>query len=303
MTSTPLTEIVYNHLTINVKRDDLFPIVGGGSKGRKLYYILNKAVKEGYNAVVTTGSNQSNHMRSTAIMAAQIGWKSIMIVHDKQPVLYTGNLKITSMTASELRFVNKEEVKDAMDKAMQDLTLQGYKPLYIWGGGHSVEGAYAYYKAVEELSGQLDKAPDYIVVASGTGTTQAGIEIGVKKFMPSCKVLGVSISREKERGLLAVYNSMVELNAYLNLDLPLDSNEVCFDDSFVGKGYEDVYPNLVYTISNAAKKHGLILDPTYTGKAFHAMLNYIDNGIIEHNAKVVFWHTGGLLNLTSSNNI
>lgn len=288
------------NIDLRVKRDDLYQISGGGSKGRKLEVIFAKAIKEGHNAVVTTGSSQSNHIRSTALFAARLGWKSIMIVHDVEPPIYHGNLKLTALTGAELRFVDKSDVKGAMDAAMQDLFHQGLKPLYIWGGGHCVEGAYSFYKAVEEVKTQLGSIePNFIVVASGTGTTQAGIEIGVRCLYPKSRVLGVSVARDAIRGKRAVYESMEELKSYLKLPITIDEEDIFFDDAHLGGGYEAVYPELIDTISWSARS-GLILDPTYTAKAFHALKAYVEEKKIPAHSTVVFWHTGGLLNLMAA---
>jgi 1-aminocyclopropane-1-carboxylate deaminase/D-cysteine desulfhydrase-like pyridoxal-dependent ACC family enzyme len=80
-------------------------------------------------------------------------------------------------------------------------------------------------------------------------------------------------------------------------------NDIEFDDNWSGSGYEVTYPELLETIKWAAKTEGLILDPTYTGKAFHALKMYVKNEVIKPNANVVFWHTGGLLNLMATHKI
>jgi D-cysteine desulfhydrase len=280
-------------LRINLlfKRDDLYPLSGGGSKARKLAYILNKDVRKNYNAIVTAGSNQSNHLRATALWAAKLGWKLVCIIHDNEPAIYKGNLKIVKLTGAELRFVKKAEVKDAMDKAMVDLSNEGYKPFYIWGGGHCVEGALAYYEAVKELKEQLiGVKPDFLFVASGTGTTQAGIEIGVRQFLPGCKVIGISVARDKQRGKEAVLESMKTLNNYLGNSITMP-DDIEFDDNWKGNGYEATYPELIETIDWAAKTEGFILDPTYTGKAFHALKMYVKNEVIKYNSNVIFFGT------------
>lgn len=290
-------------INLRIKRDDLYPLPGGGSKARKLNYILNEDIRKNYNAIVTTGSNQSNHLRATALWAAKLGWKLTCVIHDDEPVIYEGNLKIVKLSGAELRFVQKTEVKDAMDKAMVDLSNEGYKPFYIWGGGHCVEGALAYYEAVKELKEQLKGVkPDFLFVASGTGTTQAGIEIGVRQFLPGCKVIGISVARDEQRGKEAVLESMGTLNNYLGNPITMPDN-IEFDDNWMGCGYEATYPELIDTIKWAAKTEGLILDPTYTGKAFHALRMYVKNEVIKPNSNVVFWHTGGLLNLMATNKI
>lgn len=290
-------------VNIKVKHDDVYPLLGGGSKARKLSYIINKNVQNNYNAIVTAGGNQSNHLRATALFAAKLGWKLVCIIHDNKPDLFEGNLKIVRLTDSEIKFVKMTDVKEAMDRAMADLRNEGYKPFYIWGGGHCVEGSFAYYNAVKELYGQIQNIkPDYIVVASGTGTTQAGIEIGVRQYWPDCKVIGISVAREEKRGKEAILDSMKELNSYLGNPVTLP-DDIEFDDNWTGGGYEQTYPELLETIKWAAKTEGLILDPTYTGKAFHALRMYTNNGIIKPGANVVFWHTGGILNLMASKSL
>lgn len=304
---TPLDESkkIGNSLNINLfyKRDDLFALSGGGNKARKLAYILKSTRAKGCKAIVTTGSNQSNHIRAAALFAVRLGWKLICIIHDTQPKRYEGNLKLVELCGAELRFVQKTDVKAEMDKAMIELRKAGYKPFYIWGGGHCVEGAFAYYEAVSELKGQLHGIiPHYIFVASGTGTTQAGIEVGVRRFLPQCKVIGISIARKAARGKEAILQSMKELNTYLGNPISLP-DDIVFDDAWIGGGYEAIYPELSDTIRWAAQTDGIILDPTYTGKAFHALKAYVRNGKIEPGSIVVFWHTGGLLNLMATKHI
>lgn len=301
-TPTPLKDFdrLGQHLGVKlfVKRDDLFAFTGGGSKARKLQYILKKALDQGCNAVVTAGGAQSNHVRATAIMCAELGMKMTAIIHDKvvKPV---GNLRLTQMAGAKITFVEMKDVKSAMDNAILDYVEKGFRPFYIWGGGHSVEGAFAYYQAVYELKEQLNNSePDFIVMASGTGTTQAGIEVAVKKLFPRCKVLGVSVARNKEKGEKAILESISELQSQVTKEIG-KIETIFFDDSKMGKGYQDVFPELLETINTMAKEYGLILDPIYSGKAFFGLKKYLEAGIIPLGSKVVFWHTGSLVNTLS----
>ena len=304
MSSTPL--ISYNRIgkelgiNLRVKHDDYYPLSGSGNKARKLNYILNENVRKDYNAIVTAGSNQSNHLRATALWAARLGWKLICIIHDVEPSSYTGNLLITKLCGSELRFVDKSNVKVAMDEAMDDLYKEGLKPFYIWGGGHCLGGTYAYYDAVKELHEQVkNDPPDYIFLASGTGATQGGIEVGIRSLYPDCSVVGISVARNAIKGKTAILQSMEELNDFLHRPINIP-DDIIFNDNFIGKGYEAVNSELLETIKWAAKTEGLLLDSTYTGKAFLGLKTLVENGFVKSNSNVVFWHTGGLLNLVSS---
>jgi 1-aminocyclopropane-1-carboxylate deaminase/D-cysteine desulfhydrase-like pyridoxal-dependent ACC family enzyme/GNAT superfamily N-acetyltransferase len=285
-----------------LKRDDWIPKFGGGNKVRKLYFILNAAIKLGCNAIVTAGGDQSNHCRATALFAASLGWKTVLVIHGKKPDKFEGNLKFMKLAGAELRFVQHADVKESMDQAMLELKNDGYKPYYIWGGGHSLEGAMAFYEAVKELKVQLGNIkPDYLVVASGTGATQAGLEVGVRQFFPQCKVLGVSVARETEKGKKKILHSIECLNANLNYPIKTPQN-IFFDTSKCGTGYEKVFPSLIKEVE-ASVKEGLVIDPTYTGKAFFAMKQFIQDGTIDKNSNVIFWHTGGQNNLLTSGNL
>jgi 1-aminocyclopropane-1-carboxylate deaminase/D-cysteine desulfhydrase-like pyridoxal-dependent ACC family enzyme len=291
-------------INLSVKHDDLYPIYGGGNKARKLPYILKSANKANANAIVTAGSLQSNHVRATSVMCAELGWKAIMIIHDRQPSNknFSANLKLTHLMGAELRFVNMDQVAQEMNVAMDDLRDGGHNPYYIWGGGHSPEGSYAYYQAVKELKKQLknNSDPDFIFVANGTGSTHAGIVVGCQKFLPNTDVVGISISRTNKRAVTTTTESIEELKLYLK-GVNTDSiDPIKIDDSFVGAGYESVYPELISDIRMAARTEGLILDPTYTGKVFHAITTYVKQKRIPPDSSVLFWHTGGLLNLLAS---
>ncbi|TXD47753.1 pyridoxal-phosphate dependent enzyme [Polaribacter sp. IC073] len=289
------------NVSVYIKRDDLFPIIGGGSKGRKLKYILKKAIEEGCTSVVTAGSCSSNHLRATAVLCAELGLKLTACIHDEKPAYFEGNIKLTKLYSNKITFCKMAEIKEVMDLEMNKLIALGEKPFYIWGGGHCNEGTYAYYLAVKELKEQLKGVkPDYIFIASGTGGTQAGIELGVQDFLPECKVIGVSIAREFVRGDVEVKKSIKSFIDRFNIGY--ESSNIIFDDSYLCGGYGKVNDDYIAFLKYYSKKFGLTLDPTYSGKAFYAMIDYIKKNKIKEKSKVVFWNTGGILNISSSVN-
>jgi 1-aminocyclopropane-1-carboxylate deaminase/D-cysteine desulfhydrase-like pyridoxal-dependent ACC family enzyme len=52
-------------------------------------------------------------------------------------------------------------------------------------------------------------------------------------------------------------------------------------------------------IELAARTEGLFLDPTYTAKAMAGLIAYARADRFEDGERVVFWHTGGQVNLFS----
>lgn len=72
------------------------------------------------------------------------------------------------------------------------------------GGGHNLPGGTCFVEAVEDLKQMCeaeDWKPDYIFLASGTGSTQAGIAVGLDKVgWSDVKLVGISVARQQERG-------------------------------------------------------------------------------------------------------
>lgn len=288
-------------LDLRVKRDDLLPASGGGNKVRKAARIFAEGRTSGTDAAVTTGGMQSNHARVCALEAARLGWPAHLVLHGdpKEAARPTGNLLLMMLAGAEIVIVDPAEIADAMTRAADSLRSRGYDPLVIPGGGHSLQGAVAYADAVTELALQCgDWIPDHIVLASGTGATQAGIIAGCRRLGWSTDVLGISVARRNPRARDVVLASLTEISGHLEVEV--GAGDVHLYDEWVGEGYEHADDSILSTIRTVATGDGLILDPTYTGKAFTGLRELVHEGVIDRGSRVLFWHTGGLLNLLSS---
>ena len=60
-----------------------------------------------------------------------------------------------------------------------------------------------------------------------------------------------------------------------------------------GRATADVFK----TIEEVAQLEGIVLDPVYTGKAFHGMLQEIGRGRFDGCDDIIFVHTGGIFGL------
>ncbi|NLX43885.1 MAG: pyridoxal-phosphate dependent enzyme, partial [Chloroflexi bacterium] len=248
-----------------VKRDDLWPISGGGNKGRKGVYIMRQAHAAGANAVVTTGGVQSNHARAIALLAASRGWKCRLVLHGPKELLLEpyGNLRLMVLSGADITVVQPSDIAAQMSASMEALRAEGYVPFEIPGGGHLVEGARAYVDAASELVSQCreqDWQPEVIVLASGTGTTQAGLLVGLALEGVQASLIGVSVARRNPRGQSVVSAICTEVAITLHLGRSL--TEPYFRDDWVGEGYERADSRVHETIGLVARTEGLVLDPT-----------------------------------------
>jgi D-cysteine desulfhydrase len=65
-------------------------------------------------------------------------------------------------------------------------------------------------------------------------------------------------------------------------------------DGHVGAGYGLAGPEVFELIAELAALEGLLLDPVYTGKAFHGMLAELAAGRFRDCRDIIFLHTGGV---------
>ena len=77
-----------------IKRDDFIGPLVWGNKLRKLEYSFAKAREIGADTIITCGAVQSNHARTTAMVAKRLGLKCILILNGEEPAVPTRNYKI-----------------------------------------------------------------------------------------------------------------------------------------------------------------------------------------------------------------
>lgn len=286
---------------MKIVRDDIFPFIGGGSKARKAVMYERFLKDERYNAVVTTGGIQSNHNRAVALMAARNGWECHLVYHGTEERFRSekGNALLVRMSGASLEFVEASGISGAMEDAMARFTEQGLKPYYITGGGHDLPGGIAYAEAIKELYqyGVYNSyKPDYIFLASGTGSTQAGILVGLDLVgWSDVKVVGISVARQLERGKSVISEFANRLGAYYGLEKDYTDN-VSFNTDYLCGGYECDTPEMKSYLDRIMLETGLVFDTTYSGKGFYGMIKEMEKQRLQ-DKNILFWHTGGLMNI------
>lgn len=284
-------------IPVQIVRDDVFPETGGGGKSRKAVYYEAFLRNYGYNAVVTCGGIQSNHNRAIALMCAKNGWKCHLCIQGPEDrfLAEKGNALLDRLSGAECEMIKPEDTALAMDRAMEKLAAEGYKPYYCHGGGHDLPGGVAFVEAVEELAKQIEK-PDYIFHASGTGSTQAGIVVGLDRVgWGDVKCIGISVARQYERGRQVITDFANMLAMHYSMTERYD-DRIFFNTDYLYGGYEQFTLGMSAYLKEVIKKTGLMFDTTYSGKAFYGMMDIIKKNCLQ-DKRIVFWHTGGIMNI------
>ncbi|MCA1219326.1 pyridoxal-phosphate dependent enzyme [Streptomyces sp. 8L] len=263
-----------------IKRDDLTGLGGGGNKVRKLEWTVGAALADGADTLVTTGAPQSNHARLTAAAAARTGLGSVLVFPGGPGASHSGNLALDGLFNARVVWAGQVDAA-GLDEAAREvcarLRASGARPALIPFGGSSRLGARGYERCGEELRGQVPGL-DTVAVALGSGGTMAGL---VTSLGPDA-VLGVHVG------------AVAEPDAAVAALTDADPARLRIRTDQVGAGYGTLTDPVRAALKLAARTEGMVLDPTYTGRALAGLAAAVASGDVRPGERTVFLHSGGL---------
>jgi D-cysteine desulfhydrase/L-cysteate sulfo-lyase len=286
---------------ILLKRDDLTGAGLGGNKVRKLEFVIGRAVAEGADSLVVCGGYQSNLARIAAAVGNRLGLEVVLVLGGEpgESRLPVGNLLLDRLYGATVHAVDtlpRWEFGTGVEDVAEGLRRQGKRPFVVPLGGSSPEGMAGYVNATEELLGQLAELrlqPSHLYVAVGSGGTFSGLVLGALNRHAPYQVVGISVSRTRSYLLEHIPPAAAAAADALELTRRPSGADLCVDDGYLGAGYGAMTVGCSNAISLVARTEGVLLDPVYSGKAMHGLIDHIRTGRIGSSETVVFLHTGG----------
>lgn len=288
---TPVIQIPDEKNSIYVKRDDLLPFSFGGNKVRIALEFINDMKKQGKDCIVGYGNARSNLSRALANLCYQfkIPCHIISPADEDGTRIDTYNSKMVLSCDAKFHYCKKTNVKETVESILKDIRKEGLKPYYIYGDstgkGNEHTPMLAYAKLYEEIKGQYD----YIFLATGTGMTQGGLLAGKAINNGTEKIIGISVARSAAQEIEVLRKS---LECFSDRIQKIENYEINVEDAYLCDGYGTYNRQIEKTIHQQLTCNGMPLDPTYTGKAFWGMRDYLNRKCIT-GKKVLFIHTGG----------
>ncbi len=289
-----------------IKRDDCTGLSGGGNKTRKLEFLIGDAIDKGSDAVITQGATQSNHARQTAAAAARFGLECHILLEDRtgfQTPEYTmnGNVLLDRLHGAQVsRHPGGTDMNAAMEALAAELRATGKTPYVIPGGGSNPVGALGYANCALELVAQANERGlnlAHAVHATGSAGTQAGFVAGMVAINAQIPVLGIGVRAPKEKQEQAVYDLACRTAEHLGVPGIVKREHVAANCDYVGPGYGIPTEGMAEAVKLVARLEGILLDPVYTGKGMHGLIDLVSKGFFDKDSDVVFLHTGGLAGL------
>jgi L-cysteate sulfo-lyase len=297
-----LRESVASVPNLWIKRDDCTGLATGGNKTRKLEYLVGEAIEECADVLISQGATQSNHARQTAAAAAFVGMGCKLLLEKRidgdEDYEHSGNVLLDELLGAEIvqRSLAGTNMQAAMESLAEQLRAEGHRPYVIPGGGSTPTGALGYVGCAQELEA-ADVPIDWLVHATGSTGTQAGLLAGFAAMSSRIRVLGVSVRQKEAPQIEAVHDLAVRTATKIEHAGGVPREAVLVDDRWVGGGYGVPTDSMVDAVRLLATMEGILLDPVYSGKGFAGLLGNIREGRFSAEENVVFLHTGGAVGL------
>jgi len=280
-------------LRLLIKRDDQTGLAFGGNKTRKLEFLVAEARDRGAKTLISGGALQSNHCRQTAAAAARFGFECILVLTGDIPEQPSANLLLDQLFGAQVVYVSDRKDRDRiLQQTFDHAAEKGMKPYLVPYGGSSPTGALGYAFAMKELMDQNVHA-DWIVFATSSGGTHAGLVLGQQVFGYKGKVLGFSIDESEEWLRTHVSELASSASEKLGNRIEFTPDEVLANADYCKAGYGVLAEPEREAIHLFARHEGILLDPVYTGRAAAGMIDLIRKEFFKKDETVLFLHTGG----------
>ncbi|HVP35708.1 MAG TPA: D-cysteine desulfhydrase family protein [Terriglobales bacterium] len=284
---------------VYIKRDDLTGFGLSGNKVRKLEFLAYDALNKKADTLITCGGFQSNHARATAIVAAQLGLKSTLVLFGDETPQIEGNLFLDKLCGAEIKFIPSAEYEN-VDRIMEDLSLElkskGRKPYTIPEGGSNPLGMWGYVKTALEMKKQTEKSKlkiDKIVTALSSAGTYCGLFLGAKLCGWKTEIIGVNVRFLPFYPEEKIITLLEKTIAEYRLKVKFTEKEIRVVEGYVGDGYALSRKKELDFIQAFISQSGIFLDPVYTGKAMFGLADMLNKNEFSKKEKILFLHTGG----------
>lgn len=283
---SPLQQLKHPKLAqLWIKRDDLIDPYISGNKWRKLKYILQEAIAQQKNHLVTFGGAYSNHLVATAAAAARSGLKATAFVRGEQ--VNNEMLVLCRLYGMELIFTDRNAYRDKA-ACYEQYFANNDQTYFIDEGGASVEAV----RGCAEIIAELPEDTAHIFCAAGTGTTAAGLLKGIQAAGLSTKLHVVPVLKGGSFIANEIFKYVPDSN-----DAVSAHEQLVLHTEYHFGGYAKTQAPLVAFMRSFIALHGVLIDPVYTAKLFFAIDDLADKNYFKPGEKVVAIHTGGLLGL------
>lgn len=271
-----------------ILRLDLIDPELSGNKWFKLAHHLDAARDGGAKGLISLGGPHSNHLHALAAAGKRFGLATVGLLRGMEQS--TPTIEDLHAFGMQLHWLGYGGYRERHRPGFFDGWLQRYGGYYcVPEGGGGLPGALGCVPLVGHARRQLATVgwDDYDAwwLASGTGTTLAGLVIGEQRQELPRRVYG-ALAGPASHGVAETVGKLLGEAGLMNAGHRL------IDASRGGFGRFDA--PLAQFICDVEHITGLPLEPVYTAKAMMALRLLVQDGRFARGSRIIFVHTGGM---------
>ncbi len=294
VTSLPHTAEVLGLGFLGVKRDDLLEPLHGGSKPRKLDYVLAREPFTEAPAWASPGGIGSGSLVALTDAARTLG-RHIEAYMFWTPLSegVTENLAFTASGPTTIHYHGSRVSLALRSPSVLVGSSIGGAPV-ISAGATTASGMLGAVRAGLELCEQIRKGevaePERLYVAFGSGGTAVGLAMGLALGGIGTIVSAIAVVERPLATRMRVRSLQKMLSAELarwKIPEPARPPQIALDHAHVGRGYAVPTKESLAACESLAREE-LHLEPVYTGKAMAALMVDVRRFGLRN---VLFWNT------------
>jgi 1-aminocyclopropane-1-carboxylate deaminase len=260
-------------------RDDLVDPELPGNKWRKLKYNLRAAREQGFGTLLTFGGAYSNHLRAVAAAGRRFGLRTVGIVRGEEHLPLNPSLGYAAAQGMTLAYLDRDTYRRKHTAAVLAELARTWGECYVIPEGGSNALAV---RGCAELPAEIPADFDVICCPVGTGGTLAGLAAGLR---PGQSALGFAVLK----GAGFLIDEVRELQRQA-LGMPTDNWRIDLDHHY--GGYARRTAELDAFVAGFRQRHGLALDPLYTGKMLAGLFDLAEQGHFRPGTRIAAVITG-----------
>ncbi len=262
-----------------VKREDELSSGISGSKLRKYSSLIPYLIKNDVEQVAMIGGPNSNNLVGLAQLLRENSITQIAFVRQAADTQLRGNALLLDMLLNEdeLRFVPREQWDKVENIAHTYLENSSAQKTYLLREGcfgyEGLPGAMTLAEDILRNEEESDLFFERIYIDCGTGLSATGLIIGLACLSQSetpKRDIVVTLIAESEEGFLEKLTSLtalLEQNAGIKISI---HDKIRFLHPQLSPKFGSINKSLFVESRKIAKSTGLIMDPTYSVKHYHA---------------------------------
>lgn len=258
-------------------------VLGSALSGNKLFKLLPfllAAKQQRKSHLISFGGAYSNHLYALAAAGQHFGFQVTAVVRGYAQQPETATLADLRRMGAAIHFADKVEYARRYDEDYHVQLAARYPQALIineGGAGHyGIEGA----KMIAQvIANSVDQMPDNIVLATGTGTSFAGL-LENPVIPENTQIMAIAALHN-----IAEIEQLVKNSQHKNYRII---------DGFQCGGFAKLNPALARYMVDFEHQQQILLDPIYTAKMCFAIDTMIHSGNIPSGSSVLCIHTGGL---------